>query len=284
MDALSLLSVLLSAAGAVLFFVVGRTIHRRHVSPEARSAQLAFVTWWYGLGAVSAVGTVLALPGFPRDLLLFLGLTIVLLAVLCAALAGLLHYLVFLYTNRNMLAALAAGYAVLFALLLAFVFGNHPDGVESTPQGPQLHYATPITTGPLYILVVVLFIVPPIVASLAYLSLYWKADDAMLKRRILLVSLSIAVWFGSSLVGLSPGARQAQWWVITSHVISLAAAATILYAYRGLRPSHPQRTHTPPSGAEQSLYEDPQRRLANVRSFAGNAAGPWGWTGPGLLD
>lgn len=272
MDAVPLLLVALSAAGAVLFFVVGRTIQKRHVSAEARSAQTAFVTWWYGLGAVSAVGTVLALPGFPRDLTLFLVLTVILLAVLCAALAGLLHYLVFLYTNRNLLAALALGYVVLFGLLVAFIFASHPDGVETTAQGPQLHYATPVDQGPLYWLVVILFIVPPIVASLAYLSLYWKADDPMLKRRILLVSLSIAVWFGSSLLGLSPGARQgtqqADWWVITSHIISLVAAATILYAYRGLRPAHPQGTQTPSAPADQSLYEGPQGKLANVRSVS----------------
>jgi hypothetical protein len=250
----------------VLFGFVGRTIQQRHVSAQARSAQLAFVAWWYGLAAVSAVGTVLALPGFPLDLTLFLILTVVLLAVLCAALAGLLHYLVFLYTNRNLLPALAAGYVALFALLIAFILMNHPDGLERTAQGPQLHYATPIGSGPLYVLVIVLFLVPPIAASLAYLSLYWKADDRMLKRRILLVSLSIAIWFGSSLVGLAPGAQQAGWWIVTSHVISLLAAATILYAYRGLRPAKPQGARTSPSGPDSSLYESPKGRLANVRS------------------
>jgi hypothetical protein len=278
MDAIPLLSVVLSAAGAVLFFVVGRTIQKRHVSAEARSAQVAFVAWWYGLGAVSAMGTALALPGIPHDLTLFLVLTVILLAVLCAALAGLLHYLVFLYTNRNLLGALAIGYVLLFALLVVFIFASHPDSVQSTSQGPQLHYSTPVNQGPLYWGVVVLFIVPPIVASLAYLSLYWKADDPMLKRRILLVSLSIAVWFGSSLLGLAPGARegaqQADWWVITSHVISLAAAATILYAYRGLRPAHPQGTQPASSAADQSLYEGPQRKLANVRSVFAPMA--WG--------
>lgn len=266
MDPVPLLVGLLSAAGAILFVVVGRTIQRRHVSPAARSAQMAFVSWWYGLAAVSAVGTVLALPGFPRDLTLFLLLTVVLLAVLCAALAGLLHYLVFLYTNRNLLPALATGYVALFALLIAFILMGQPDGFEETPRGVALHYANPVDSGPLYILVVVLFIVPPVAASLAYLSLYWKTPDPMLKRRILLVSLSIAVWFGSSVVGLAPQTQQTVWWTLTSQLISLAAAATILYAYRGLRPSHPQATGPSPAGAEGSLYEDPQRKLASVRS------------------
>jgi small-conductance mechanosensitive channel len=266
MDPAQAVNVVLSAVGAVLFFVVGRTIQRRHVSAGARSAQSAFVLWWYGLGAVSVVGTVLALPGFPLHLMLFLVLTVLLLGVLCAALAGLLHYLVFLYTNRNLLAALATGYVAFFALLVAFVLNNHPDGLEQTPQGPQLHYATPITTGPLYLLVLALFILPPLAASLAYLSLYWKTDDRLLKRRILLVSMSIAVWFGSSVIGLAPSAQRATWWSITSHVISLAAAATILYAYRGLKPALPQDSGSKPAGSEASLYEGPQRRVAGVRS------------------
>src|ERR1041385_1095569 len=183
----------LTVASAVPFFAVGRTIQRRDVSPEARQARTAFATWWYGLDALTAVGVLLALPGFPLDLRLFLGLTVLLLGVLCAALAGLVHYLVFLYTSRRgALPYIAAGYGAVFLLILELVREDGPVGLKSTRFGPQISYAHEVMGGPLYLTVIVLFLVPPIVAALAYLSLYWKVREPVLKRRILLVSVSIA--------------------------------------------------------------------------------------------
>lgn len=263
MDAAPVAALALSVASAALFALVGRTMQRRRVSPEGRSAQLGFVAWWYGIAGVSIVGAAMAFPGFPLDVGLFLVVAFLLIGVLCAALAGLLHYLVFLYTSRNALGAIVAAYVAFFVLLIVFIGLNEPTGLQETRWGPELDYANPIDGGPLYWTVVLALIAPPVVAALAYFTLYWKARDPVLKRRILLVSLSIAVWFGSSLVGMAPGARDTDWWILTSRVIGLAAAATILYAYAGLKPSVPDQP-SPAAATEDSIYEGPRREVASV--------------------
>lgn len=264
MDVLPLLGLVLAAGSAALFFLVGNAMQGRQVSPDARPAQLAFVTWWYGIGAVSLVGVLMGLPWFPADLGLHLALTGLLLVVLCVALTGLMQYLVFLYTSRNLLVWIALGYAVMFAVFVAYLVQSDPVGIEVTRWGTELQMANEITRGPLYWALIVLLLVPPIVAGAAYLSLLRVAREPFMRRRILLVSLSVMLWFGSSLFGLAPGAQEADWWRVASRLIGLAAAGTILYAYTGLRPSAPTGHAPADSPDEESLYEDPTRRVSSV--------------------
>lgn len=262
MDAVPAAAILLSAGSVALFALVGRTIQKRPVSPQARSGQVAFVTWWYGIAALSAIGVVQSLPGFPLDLTVFLALTVLQLGVLCVALSGLLHYLVFLYTDRrNAIAYIAFGYALFFGLFLIYLAQSGPSGVEATRWGPELQFDRTIDSGPLFIAMVAGLIGPPVVAAAAYLRLYRVVGDPMLQRRILLVGLSVIVWFGSSLIGTAPGAEDADWWRVLSRVIGLAAAAVILYAYAGLRPSAPDSMEPQAKAKRDSLFEQPKGRL-----------------------
>lgn len=268
MDAIPLLGTVLSLAGAVLFALVGRTVHRRQVSPEAHSAQLAFVVFWYGLAGVTLVGALLSLSGSLFDVGMMLVVTFVLLVVLCAAMAGLLHYLVFLYTSRNLLPYILAGYGAYFVLLVAYILLNGPSGIESTRWGPSLEYSHPLDGGPLYWVVLVLLIAPPVLSAGAYLSLYRLTHDRMLRRRILLVSTSIIVWFGSSLIGTAPGAQETDWYRIASRLISLAAAGVVLYAYTRVRPTAPAATHSAPQAGHDKFFDPPQGNAAHVRRVA----------------
>ena len=268
MDAAATAALVLSFASAILFLVVGRTVQMRPASPEARHARGAFALWWYGLGGLTVVGLLLALPA-RIDLTLYLVFTVLLVGVLCAALAGLVHYLIFLYTSkRQALAWVSAGYGGLFLLFLEFIRESGPSGVHAGRFGPQVTYAHQVTSGPLYVAVIVLLLVPPVAAALAYLSLYWRVREPVLKRRILIVSTSIALWFGSSLLGLGQSTdNPPAWWILTSKVIALAAAGAILYAYTGLRPPAPR--DAPPasrSPPEEQLYESDERgRALHVR-------------------
>src|SRR5687767_11285867 len=233
---LPLVSITLSLVSATLFLLVARAVARRPVSAESVLARNSFVTWWLTLGLVTLIGLVPQLPGFPTEVLPFLMVTVLALALLCVGLWGLLFYLLFLFTSRRDLARpLALGYVLYFAFLAYFIVAGEPTSVESTKWGQKLEYEDPIESGPVYWAAILLLILPPFLAAGAYLSLYWKADQPVQKRRILLVSLSILVWFGSALVGT--GASESDWWRIVSRLIGLAAAATILYAYTGLKPS-----------------------------------------------
>src|SRR5688572_9709605 len=207
MQTIPLIGTGLSLAGAVLFALVGRTVHHRQVSAEARSAQMAFVVFWYGLAAVTLFGAMMAVSGPLLDVGAMLVVTTLLVLVLCGALAGLLHYLVFLYTSRNLLAFILVGYGAYFVLLVAYILLNGPSGIERTRWGPELEFSHSLEGGPLYWTVLLLLIAPPVVSAASYLSLYRLTQDPVLRRRILLVSISIIVWFGSSLVGTAPGAQ-----------------------------------------------------------------------------
>ena len=262
---LPLVSILLSLASATLFLLVGRAVYLRPVSTESVRARNAFVLWWSTLGLVTVIGLVLQAPGFPLTVSAFLTVTIVILALLCVGLWGLLFYLLFLFTNRRDLAVpLAIGYVLYFAFLTYFIMAGDPTSVESTKWGHEIEYADPIESGPVYWAAILLLILPPFLAAGGYLSLYWKADQPVQKRRILLVSMSILVWFGSALV--STGAGESDAWRIVSRLIGLAAAATILYAYTGLKPSEPAAvTTTPHKGHDPPMYDDaPRKGVANI--------------------
>lgn len=266
---LPLVSIVLSLASATLFLLVGRAVYVRPVSTESVRARNAFVLWWSTLGLVTVIGLVLQAPGFPVTVPAYLTVTIVTLALLCVGLWGLLFYLLFLFTSRRDLAVpLAIGYVLYFAFLTYFIMAGHPTSVESTKWGKELEYADPIESGPMYWAVILLLILPPFLAAGGYLSLYWKVDQPLQKRRILLVSMSILVWFGAGLAGT--GVSESDLWRIVSRLIGLAAAATILYAYTGLRPSQPTTvTTTPRKGHEPPMYGNPPRKgVANIGQMA----------------
>ena len=260
MAVLPFLATTLSLLSAVGFVLVGRTIQRRDVSRQMRIGQDAFVVWWYSLAAATLLGTLAALPVF-EDLEAFLTLTILALLVLCVGLCGLLFYLVFLFTaRRSLLVPMAIGYAGFFVFLVWFILAGQPTDVTTTGWGRELVYAEPLEDGPLVATAIALLIGPQVIASLGYLSLYWKTDDPLLRRRILLVSLSILAWFGSSLVGTGADVSESDWWRFTSRLIGLAAAATIYYAYTGIRPGRSMETGPTDRPPEESLYESPPKR------------------------
>jgi hypothetical protein len=262
---LPLVSVGLSLASAAVFLLVAKAVQQRPVSEESVLARNAFVLWWSTLGLATILGLVPQVPGFPASVPAFLTVTFLTLALLCVGLWGLLFYLLFLFTSRRDLARpLAVLYVLYFAFLTYFIVAGDPSSVESTKWGQRLEYADPIDSGPVYWTAILLLILPPFLAAGGYLSLYWKVDQPVQKRRILLVSLSILVWFGSALVGT--GANGSDWWRIVSRLIGLAAAATILYAYMGLKPSAPATVTTSPGpGHDSPLYGDgPRKGAAHV--------------------
>ncbi|HEX2065428.1 MAG TPA: hypothetical protein VHI93_01310 [Candidatus Thermoplasmatota archaeon] len=258
-------SLVFALASCAVFALVARTVHRRPVSPEARAARNAFVTWWACLSAVSLMGALLLLPFVPLDASLFLEATIASLLLLCVGLWGLQYYLVYLYTsNRSSMLPLALGYLALFGLLLLMTLKRGPFHVEAAKWGPRLQGTTDLAGTPAYWLVIVLFIVPTLVAAAAYLSLYRKTPEPVQRRRILLVGLSLLVWFGTGLGASIGKVALADWWQVASRIIALAAAGTIYYAYAGLEPAPPAALPTPATPPPYLAGDplDPRRRVA----------------------
>lgn len=229
-----LFSVLFAMSSAGIYSYVGWRLGRRTISSsEARLAWGSFIVWWYGLAVTTLIGAFLNLFGALSltSLPLFVTMTYVNILVLCIALWGLLYYLIYLFTgSRRSLLPLAVFYIFYYVLLVYYITASIPDTVNVGRWNTTLVYRAP-QTGPFFVLVVALLLLPEIIGGLAYFSLYFRVQEATQKYRVLLVSWSIIVWFLSPLIALAGGLAQQDWWQLASRLIGLAAALTILIAY-----------------------------------------------------
>lgn len=229
-----LLGAVFALAAAGIYAYVGWRLSKRIVpSSDSRLAWASFIVWWYGLGAttlISGLLNILAAIGF-TDLPLFITANQINLLVICIALWGLLYYLMYLFTGTTRwLVPLAVFYALYYILLIYYLTASIPEGIRVEPWRTNLIYrASP--TGPFFLLLIVLLLLPQIIGGLAYFTLYFRISEVTQRYRVLLVSWSIIVWFLSPLLALAGGLSQQDWWQLVSRFIGLAAALTILMAY-----------------------------------------------------
>ena len=111
-----------------------------------------------------------------------------------------------------------------------YITASIPDNVNIGRWDTSLIYRTP-PTGPFLVIIFAMLLLPQIIGGLAYFSLYFRIGEITQKYRVLLVSVSIIVWFLSPLIGLAGGVSRQDWWQFVSRGIGLAAALTILLAY-----------------------------------------------------
>lgn len=228
-----LLAAIFSLVTGALYVYVGRVVSRRKVEGDARLASNAFATWWFALGGVTGAGglmNVAAYLGF-TDLALWTTYTYVVFLILCAALWGLLYYLVYLFTgSRKLVVPITAFYAVYFAYLVYLITTLQPNGVKVGEWSTTLSYAK-TASRPVTLAVLIALVAPHVVGAIAYARLYFKVDNATQKYRIGLVSGTIIAWFGSSLV-VSVLQIGGPWWQVASRLIGVAAAVAIYLAFR----------------------------------------------------
>ncbi|MEW5939031.1 MAG: hypothetical protein AB1750_05175, partial [Chloroflexota bacterium] len=212
---------------AGIYWYVGRRLARRRIeSDDARFAWWAFTIWWYSLAATTfASGSQSLLGAFGvDDLPIFLAITHLSLLLVCIALWGLLYYLIYLFTGSARARwPLTAFYVAYYIFLDYYIAASAPMDVELARWNAQLAYRTPLT-GPLFAITLFLLILPQIVGSLAYFSLFFRLHDTAQQYRIALVSWSIILWFGSGLAASLSGLAQLDWWQIASRAIGLSAA------------------------------------------------------------
>jgi hypothetical protein len=220
---------------AGIYFYVGRVLgRRRQVTPGANTAWLMFVTWWYALALATLTQGLLSLLGAfgILGLPLFTTITIVNLLTTCVALAGLVFYLLYLYTGKNsLLWPVGIFYLFYYGLLVYFLEASNPIGVTVNRWSTSLQYQS-LVKGPLLLIVYILLVFPQILGSLAYFMLFFQVKTKTQRYRILLVSWSIIIWFLSAFLATIAGLSQQDWWQIASRLIGLGAALTILFAYQ----------------------------------------------------
>ena len=229
-----LISALFSIVSAAIYGYVAGRLRQRVISDSgARLAWRLFSLWWYCLAATTLMSGIqngiggLNLGSLP----LFVALTYVGILFICIALWGLLYYLVYLFTgSQRFLVLLTFFYVLYYILLIYLITASDPARVEIGRWTTQLVYAHPLT-GPFFSLALVLLVVPQILASLAYFTLFFRVRESTQRYRILLVSWCIFLWFGSAFVASVAGLSQEDWWQIVSRLIGLGAAMGILLAY-----------------------------------------------------
>lgn len=216
-------------AAGVAYVLVARRLARRRVEGESALAAGAFVAWWGALGAYMllwGVLTVVASGGY-APLGLFLGLRVVSVPLLMVSVAGLTFHVAYLWTGRRGLFLPIAGfYALCGIAFFALTFVEPPTRVNvgawlvelSRPGGTPLLNRLYVAIG-----------LPPILASLAYGSLYRRVHEPIQRYRVALVAGSIFLWVASGLAARVAAGDFLKFFTLT--VLGLAAAAAVVLAY-----------------------------------------------------
>ena len=229
-----LFSAFFAMTAAGIYGYVGWRLGKRVVSSaEARLAWMAFILWWYGLAATTLIGGLQNIFGVVglTSLPLFVTAAYINILPACIALWGLLYYLIYLFTgNRRLLQSLAVFYITYYVLLVYYTTASVPDSVEVGRWSTTLVNRAPLT-GPFFVILAISLLLPQIIGSIAYFTLYFRVTDVTQKYRILLVSGSMIIWLLSPYIALAGGLAQDDWWQFASRFIGLAAALTILMAY-----------------------------------------------------
>lgn len=205
---------------------------RRADDPTADRALRMFAAWW-GLTALnnlmgSAV-SLMAAFGF-TDLTLQTTYIVLQRLLLAASLAGLMGYLIFLFSGKLPERTLFVLYILFYGYLLWIVFGNNPDGVLVTRWRTDLSYAGGLPAWqPL--LTAAILIGPPFVGSLLYLRLLRRVPTRSQRVRILTISLGMPLWWVLAVIAGNPITFNNDVIQLSNRILSALVAIAILLAF-----------------------------------------------------
>lgn len=217
--------------------------HRGKEGPALRS----FALWWGTLAinmllvAATYVLAAYEALAFPVQL----GVSVTQRVLLGLGVAGLLRYLIYLRTGRDLIAPLAVVYAAFIGVSLASMVYAGPSGVFVGEWRTELTYALRAPAwGPAANLLVVL---PSIIASVAYFLLYFGADEAHRRYRIATVSWALVGWWTVAIVAGQSALLDVAWLQILNRAASVMTALLVLSA------------HHPPAWLERRLERADRR-------------------------
>ena len=224
-----LVSALAQLVAGVAYVAVARRLLGRAVQDEARLASHAFVAWWAALGAYMLLwGAFTGVAGLGLATMgISLAVRVVSVPLLMVSVAGLTFHVLYLFTGRRGLFPLVASfYGVCGAAFFALLFLEPPTDlrvgawtVELTRPG-----GTPLLNR-LYVAIGL----PPILASVAYGTLYWRVREPMQKYRVALVAGSLFLWVGSGLAARVSPTDFLKFFTLT--ILGLGAALAVVLAY-----------------------------------------------------
>lgn len=229
------------ATGGV-FGYVGARVAGRHVAGPARRAALAFGVWWYflsfnaiqtGLRGMAAAFDLVPPDGVVESSLVALSYAAVI--ALCAGVAGLLYFLVYLFRGSERAFWPIVGFYAAYAVVAVYAYSLlQPNGVAAGKWFAGVTTGSTIGSAFFAIMVLLLF-VPQIGGAVAYGALYFRLESAEKRYRVALVSTSLAVWLTLTLLAPFLGLGRYEWWAAGGRLVGLAAALAVLLAYHPTR-------------------------------------------------
>jgi hypothetical protein len=219
-------------AGLAHAYVGHRIAGRPAASPQAQRAMGFFAVWWYALALnLLTTGTLYVAAGFGYvDFDLQVTNSYLQRLLLAVSLAGLMYYLLFLLTGRDLLKPLAIGYAAFYVFQVAALTFSQPQGVYVGAWRADLEYAVALPAW-VSLLNFAALVVPPVAGALAYFRLYFRVRDRSQRYRIALVSWSLVLWWVVAVAAGSRSAFGSEAFQVFNRFLGLAAALLILMAY-----------------------------------------------------
>jgi hypothetical protein len=228
---------LLDVLSLVLYFRVAALVRREYAGSPGRARE-AFATFWYGVGVVNGLQAALELVAVFHDPGVALAFAVwnTRIAVALASFAGLVYYLLYVYTgNRRLFWPTLLFYVLTFLLMQVWLLQSAPVGTDVSHWRVDLRFAHE-DHGPLYKLVVLMFFLPPVVASVAYAFVLRMTRTPLQRYRARLLAWSLGGYFLGLTAGyLSPGWP---WWGLVENLLGIGAATAAILALRpprGLR-------------------------------------------------
>lgn len=228
-----LASAALTVLTAAVYLYLGRLVNRRPLDGAAKRAIWAFAAWWVGLGLVTladSTALLLAASGI-ATVPVHVTVTHVTVAGLTVGLAGLLYYLLYVYTgNEGVAWPVAAFYAVFYVVTMYYLNATQAAGVTVSDWSVSVDYAQR-SGGVLLSLILGMLILPILFAAIGYGSLFFQVESRSQRFRVGMVSGAFIVWFGSALLAQVTGFNEAAYWPVASQVIALLAPLAIILAF-----------------------------------------------------
>lgn len=230
-DAGPLLDAAFIAPLGVAYLAVGsRAARRRSDDAATRRAMLAFAAWWLGIAAL------FLLTAFDRAMsglasvppAVHVALAIPSMLALCIGLAGITHYVTFVYSgNERWLIATGSYFGIIFA---ALVYGVAREPTQAAVFAASVSRLV-ILTGPFLSGVIVAFLVPVILVCALYFSIYVRLQDPVQRFRVGTTSLAFILWFGSAILAATLGFAEDASWTHFGRAIGVGATALVVLGY-----------------------------------------------------
>lgn len=219
--------------GATYGYVALQLANRQDLRDASRSAVQLFALWWAALG-VNLVLVALVDFAAAMGVLTFgwqMADSILQRGLLALSLVGLMAYLLYVLTGRTRILLLSSVYTLYFLFLMGTLVTQQPTDVSVLRWRTDLAYARPPAVWSQG--VSILFIlVPPVLASIAYLRLLPSVQDRSRRYRIVVVSSSILVWWVAAVIAGLPALLDNEVVQVLGRSLSVASAFAVLAAFR----------------------------------------------------